>query len=145
MGQEDGNTPYENQLNEFCSLYGFSLLKMHEKSFHNGRLVTTFTIKFGNSAVRFRRADKKFRRTWDNEPCQFRTKTAEGKYMKLEKTAELALLALSGQELTIRRRSVSKAKEWYGWKNVDEEMHFIVPEFSSVEELRLKLELIGRT
>ena len=130
---------WEKQVDEFCRLFGFRI--DHRVLCQEGCRPTkdAYTLKFGRSTVAFK-DDKK---TWcsgelpleamvlppDNYGCS--GTTFEGAMETIIKTA-------SGKELIVRSSDKDR-KTLYGFTKVRLIRHIRLPEFGSVEELKLKL------
>ena len=130
---------WEKQVDEFCGLFGFRV--DHRVLCQDGcrPVKDVYTLKFGRSTVAFK-DDKK---TWcscelpleavvlppDNYGCS--GTTFEGAMEAIIKTA-------SGKELIVRSSDKDR-KTPYGFTKVRLIRHIRLPEFGSVEELKLKL------
>ena len=134
---------WEKQVDEFCEMFGFKV--SHRVLCQSGCRPTkdVYTLKFGRSTVAFK-DDKK---TWrscelpleaavlppDNYGCS--GTTFEGAMEAIIKTA-------SGKELIVRSSDKDR-KTPYGFTKVRLIRHIRLPEFGSVEELKLKLAASG--
>lgn len=134
---------WKKQVDEFCKMFGFRLdmRVLHQCGCRPDRDV--YMLKFGRSTVAYKDKNK----TWcsgelpleaevlppDNYGC-FGT-TFDGAMEALIRTA-------SGKELIVRSSDKDR-KTPYGFTKVRLIRHIKLPEFGSVEELKLKLAVSG--
>ena len=136
---------WEKQVDEFCGLFGF---RINHKVLHQDGCRPTkdvYTLKSGRSTVMYKNEN----RTWilrelpleaevlppDNYGCSGNT---------LEDAMETLIKTVSGKELIVRSSDKDR-KTSYGFTKVRLERHILLPEFGSVEELKLKLAVSGES
>lgn len=134
---------WEKQVDEFCGIFGFKV--NHQVLLQDGcrPAKDVYTLKFGRSTVAYKDKNK----TWcsrelplgaevlppDDYGCS--GTTFDGAMEALIRTA-------SGKELIVRS-SGEDMKTPYGFTKVRLIRHIKLPEFGSVEELKLKLAVLG--
>ena len=129
---------WENQAREFCEMFGFRLDRTVGTDL-SGCIVTTFSVKAGRSTVAYKDRQK----TWCSGELSLTVNmNGTGSARWLEKAMENLMKAASGKELIVRSSDKDR-KTPYGFTKVRLIRHIKLPEFGSVEELKLKLVLSG--
>ena len=134
---------WEKQVDEFCNIFGFKVDHRVLAQAGCKPVKDVYTLKFGRSTVAYKDESK----TWcsgelplkaealppDNYGCS--GTTFDGAMEALIRTA-------SGKELIVRSSDKDR-KTPYGFTKVRLIRHIKLPEFGSVEELKLKLAVLG--
>jgi len=129
---------WENQACEFCEMFGFRLDRTVGTDL-SGCIVTTFSVKAGRSTVAYKDRQK----TWCSGELPLTVNmNGTGSARWLEKAMENLMKAASGKELIVRSSDKDR-KTPYGFTKVRLIRHIKLPEFGSVEELKLKLAVSG--
>ena len=142
MKKSSGKGYWEKQVDEFCDIFGFKV--NHCVIIQGGcrPAKDIYTLKFGRSTVVYKDETSK----WDKEiPLEAEVLPSDN-YGCSGTTFDGAMEALirkaSGKEL-IFRSSDKTRKTPYGFTAVRLIHHIKLPEFGSVEELKLKLAVLG--
>lgn len=129
---------WENQAREFCEMFGFRLDRTTRMDL-SGCVVTVFSVKAGRSTVAYKDRQK----TWCSGELPLTVDMdGTGSARWLEKAMENLMKAASGKELIVRSSDKDR-KTPYGFTKVRLIRHIKLPEFGSVEELKLKLAVSG--
>ena len=143
MKKSSGKGYWEKQVDEFCDIFGFKVDHRVLPQAGCKPVKDVYTLKFGRSTVAYKDESK----TWcsgelplkaevlppDNYGCS--GTTFDGAMEALIRTA-------SGKELIVRSSDKDR-KTPYGFTKVRLIRHIKLPEFGSVEELKLKLAIFG--
>lgn len=133
---EDGY--WKAQVDGFCEMFGFKLDKT-TKTDLSGYIVTVFSVKAGRSTVAYKDRQK----TWCSGELPLAVDMAGTRSARwLEKAMENLMKTASGKELIVRSSDKDR-KTPYGFTKVRLIRHIKLPEFGSVEELKLKLAVSG--
>ena len=134
---------WEKQVDEFCDIFGFKV--NHRVLMQDGcrPAKDVYTLKFGRSTVSYKNEDK----TWCSREMQLEAEVLPPDNYgcsgtTLEGAMEALIRTASGKELIVRSSDKDR-KTPYGFTNVRLIRHIKLPEFGSVEELKLKLVLSG--
>ena len=134
---------WEKQVDEFCDIFGFNI--NHRVLPQDGckPVKDVYTLKSGRSTVAYKNEDNTWRSRElplkaevfppDNYGCSGTT---------FEGAMEALIRTVSGKELIVRSSDKDR-KTPYGFTKVRLIRHIKLPEFGSVEELRLKLTVLG--
>lgn len=134
---------WEKQVDAFCGLFGFRV--DHRVMYQTGcrPAKDVYMLKFGRSTVAYKDENKTWRSrelpleaevlSPDNYGCSGTT---------FDGAMEALIRAASGKELIVRSSDKDR-KTPYGFTKVRLIRHIRLPEFGSVEELKLKLAVSG--
>ena len=143
MKKSSGKGYWEKQVDEFCDIFGFKVDHRVQAQAGCRPVKDVYTLKSGRSTVAYKDENK----TWrsgelpleaevlppDNYGCS--GTTFDGAMEALIRTA-------SGKELIVRSSDEDR-KTPYGFTKVRLIRHIKLPEFGSVEELKLNLAISG--
>ena len=134
---------WEKQVDEFCDIFGFKVDHRVLTQAGCGPVKDVYTLKSGRSTVAYKDENKTWRSCElpleaealppDNYGCS--GTTFDGAMETLVKMA-------SGKELIVRSSDEGR-KTPYSFTKVRLIRHIKLPEFGSVEELKLKLAVLG--
>ena len=143
MKKSSGKGYWEKQVDEFCDIFGFKVDHRVLPQAGCRPVKDVYTLKSGRSTVAYKDENKTWRSCElpleaevlppDNYGCS--GTTFDGAMEALVKTA-------SGKELIVRSSDKDR-KTPYGFTKVRLIRHIKLPEFGSVEELKLKLAISG--
>ena len=135
------NDFWTKQVEGFCSVFGFKLDQREVHRYDHDTHNMVFSLKSGRSTVAYK--DKS--RTWRSGELPLAVECAvsslRGRNAFEENMKQLMALA-SGKELIVRSSDKDR-KTPYGFTKVRLIRHIKLPEFGSVEELKLKLAVSG--
>lgn len=136
---------WEEQVNGFCGIFGF---RLDEKPvldvyvFGARSNMTRFSVKAGRSVVAYNNKNKN--KAWRSSEFPLAFDTAGTSRAAREKVMEAIMRKASGAELIVRSSDKDR-KTPYGFTKVRLVRHILLPEFGSVEELKLKLAASGES
>lgn len=136
---------WEKQVDAFCELFGFRVdhRVLHQYGCRPDKDV--YTLKFGRSTVSYKDENK----TWHSHELPLEAEVLPPDNYGCSGTVfddamEKLIRTASGKELIVRSSDKDR-KTPYGFTKVRLIRHIKLPEFSSVEELKLKLAVTGES
>lgn len=136
---------WEKQVDAFCGLFGFRVdhRVLHQYGCRPDKDV--YTLKFGRSTVAYKDENK----TWCSHELPLKAEVLPPDDYGCSGTVfdsamEELIRTASGKELIVRSSDKDR-KTPYGFTKVRLIRHIKLPEFSSVEELKLKLAVTGES
>jgi len=135
---------WEKQVLDFCEMFGFRLAEKLERKLHGCEIC--YSLKFGRSSVAYKDASH----TWCSGELQLcanvgcaNVASERNSRKNRERAMENIVKRASGKELIVRSSDKDR-KTPYGFTKVRLIRHILLPEFGSVEELKLKLAVMGK-
>jgi len=128
---------WKKQVDEFCEIFGF-----HIEIKPNDGILDDFKyfvrIKYGRSVVAY----KDVKRTWCSGELPLEVNIEDRAEDSVERAMEEIMKKASGKELIVRSSDKDR-KTPYGFTKVRLIRHIKLPEFGSVEELKIELAVKG--
>jgi hypothetical protein len=133
-----GDGYWKKQVDEFCGLFGFWVDRRELWGLGPDEAKDVYMLKSGRSTVAY----KDESRTWSSRELPLEAVREKFSGTTFEDTMEALVRTASGKELIVRSSDKDR-KTPYGFTKVRLIRHIRLPEFGSVEELKLKLAASG--
>ena len=142
MKKSSGKGYWEKQVDEFCDIFGFKVNRCVIIQEGCRPTKDVYTLKFGRSTVVYKDETRKW---YEEIPLEAEVLPSDNygcSGTTFDSAMETLIRKASGKEL-IFRSSDKPRKTPYGFTAVRLIHHIKLPEFGSVEELKLKLAVSG--
>lgn len=133
-----GDGYWKKQVDEFCRLFGFRVDSHELWGLGPDEAKDVYILKSGRSTVSYKDENK----TWGSRELILKAEVPSRSRTAFEDAMEALIRTASGKELIVRSSDKDR-KTPYGFTKVRLVRHIRLPEFGSVEELRLKLAVSG--
>lgn len=133
-----GDGYWKKQVDEFCGLFGFRVDSHVLWGLGPDKDKDVYMLKSGRSTVAYKDENK----TWGSRELPLETEALSRSGTAFEKAMERLMRLASGKELIVRSSDKDR-KTPYGFTKVRLIRHIMLPEFGSVEELKLRLAASG--